>query len=236
LPASSVDLALSIIRDRYPDFGPTLACEKLRERHGISLAKETVRKLMTEAGLSIPRKQCPPSIYQPRNRRSYVGELIQIDGSDHCWFEDRAPTCTLLVYINECAASVSRTCLLDITDQMHSHDCVATFIRFSIAHCLQQIGELRAAAPVAVPADAGASNALLDATDCLACHAMDREIVGLAYDDVAVRYQGDAQAAGTLEASLRNGSVDKRCDVSMPPFPGLEPEEIRTLLELVLKQ
>ncbi|MET0963465.1 MAG: ISNCY family transposase [Noviherbaspirillum sp.] len=95
------DIALAIIRDRYPDFGPTLASEKLRERHGIALAKETVRTLMTDAGLWIPRKQRPPSIYQPRNRRSCVGELIQIDGSDHRWFEDRAPACTLLVYIDD---------------------------------------------------------------------------------------------------------------------------------------
>ncbi|RYE73479.1 MAG: ISNCY family transposase [Oxalobacteraceae bacterium] len=95
------DIALAIIRDRYPDFGPTLACEKLRERHGIALAKETVRTLMTDAGLWIPRKQRPASIYQPRNRRSCVGELIQIDGSDHRWFEDRAPACTLLVYIDD---------------------------------------------------------------------------------------------------------------------------------------
>jgi hypothetical protein len=106
------DVALSIIRDRYPDFGPTLACEKLRERHGISLAKETVRKLMTEAGLWIPRKQRPPSIYQPRNRRSCVGELIQIDGSDHRWFEDRAPACTLLVYIDD---ATSRLMVLHFT-------------------------------------------------------------------------------------------------------------------------
>ncbi|MFC7518676.1 ISNCY family transposase [Herbaspirillum sp. GCM10030257] len=95
------DLALSIIRERYPDFGPTLACEKLRERHGIVIGKETVRKLMTEAGLWIPRKLRSPSIYQPRNRRHCVGELIQIDGSDHRWFEDRAPACTLLVYIDD---------------------------------------------------------------------------------------------------------------------------------------
>jgi hypothetical protein len=101
LPASAVDLALSIIRDRYPDFGPTLACEKLRKRHGITLAKVTFRKLMTESGLWIPRKQRPPSIYQPRNLRSCVGELIQIDGSDHRWSEDRAPACTLLVYIDD---------------------------------------------------------------------------------------------------------------------------------------
>src|SRR5258705_8243504 len=93
--------ALSIIRERYADFGPTLACEKLRECHGIRLAKETVRHLMTEAGVWMPRKQRPPKIHQPRARRACLGELIQIDGSDHRWFEDRAPACTLLVYVDD---------------------------------------------------------------------------------------------------------------------------------------
>jgi transposase len=93
--------ALILIRDRYADFGPTLACEKLRESHGLTLSKETVRHLMTDAGLWIPRKQRPPKIHQPRNRRSCLGELIQIDGSDHRWFEDRAPACTLLVFIDD---------------------------------------------------------------------------------------------------------------------------------------
>ncbi|MDB5770476.1 MAG: family transposase [Burkholderia sp.] len=63
LPPGLADIALTIIRERYSDFGPTLASEKLREHHGVTLAKETVRKLMTEAGLWIPRKQRPPSIY-----------------------------------------------------------------------------------------------------------------------------------------------------------------------------
>lgn len=94
-------LALTIIRDRYADFGPTLACEKLREVHGIALAKETVRQLMMDAGLWIPRKLRSPTVYQPRNRRHCIGELIQIDGSDHAWFEDRAPACTLLVFIDD---------------------------------------------------------------------------------------------------------------------------------------
>jgi transposase len=93
--------ALTIIRERYADFGPTLACEKLAECHGIQLAKETVRKLMTSAGLWIPRRQRPPKVYQPRARRACVGELIQIDGSDHHWFEDRAPAGTLLVYVDD---------------------------------------------------------------------------------------------------------------------------------------
>ena len=95
------DRARSIIRDRYADFGPTLACEKLYECHGIRLAKETVRRLMMDAGLWVPRRQRPPKIYQPRARRACLGELIQIDGSDHRWFEERAPACTLLVYVDD---------------------------------------------------------------------------------------------------------------------------------------
>jgi hypothetical protein len=92
--------AVAIIKERYADFGPTLACEKLRECHNLKLAKETVRRLMIDARLWTPRRQRPP-IHQPRNRRSCLGELIQIDGSDHRWFEDRAPACTLLVFIDD---------------------------------------------------------------------------------------------------------------------------------------
>ncbi|TDG21740.1 hypothetical protein EYW47_20460 [Paraburkholderia silviterrae] len=43
--------AMALVRERYPDFGPTLACEKLRECHGIRQAKEMVRKFVTNAGL-----------------------------------------------------------------------------------------------------------------------------------------------------------------------------------------
>ncbi|XQM39337.1 Integrase catalytic domain-containing protein (plasmid) [Cupriavidus sp. H19C3] len=90
-----------LIRDSYADFGPTLAAEKLRERHGIDLAKETVRRIMIDAGFWVPRRQRPPKVHQPRNRRACLGELVQIDGSDHAWFEERAPACTLLVYVDD---------------------------------------------------------------------------------------------------------------------------------------
>ncbi|WP_244138444.1 ISNCY family transposase [Burkholderia stabilis] len=101
LPEDLAHRALSLIRERYTDFGPTLACEKLWECHGLQLSKETVRKLMTDAGLWIPRRQRPPKVYQPRARRAYLGELVQIDGSDHQWFEERAPACTLLMYVDD---------------------------------------------------------------------------------------------------------------------------------------
>ena len=101
LPVDVRARAMALVRERYTDFGPTLACEKLRECHGVLLAKETVRRWMREAGLWIPRKQRPPKLHQPRNRRACLGEQVQIDGSDHRWFEDRAPACTLLVYVDD---------------------------------------------------------------------------------------------------------------------------------------
>ncbi|MFT4270623.1 MAG: ISNCY family transposase [Pantoea sp.] len=101
LPEGLAEHAIQIIRERYADFGPTLACEKLAELHGVVLSKETVRKLMMRAGLWIPRRQRAPKIQQPRCRRACVGELIQIDGCDHRWFEDRGPACTLLVYVDD---------------------------------------------------------------------------------------------------------------------------------------
>ncbi len=95
------EYVIEVIREHYPDFGPTLACEKLSEKHDIDLAVETVRQWMLAAELWIPRKQRRQPVHQPRYRRDCLGELIQIDGSEHGWFEDRGPKCTLLVYIDD---------------------------------------------------------------------------------------------------------------------------------------
>ena len=92
---------LAILREWYWDFGPTLAAEKLREVHGITLGRETLRLLMIEAGLWVDRKQRRKRVYQPRSRRECVGELLQVDGCEHWWFEDRGPQCTLLVFIDD---------------------------------------------------------------------------------------------------------------------------------------
>src|SRR5215472_2156425 len=91
---------LTIIRQWYWDFGPTLAAEKLREDHGVALGRETLRQWMIEAGLWRDRKQ-RKRIHQPRPRRDCVGELVQVDGSEHWWFEDRGPQCTLLVFVDD---------------------------------------------------------------------------------------------------------------------------------------
>lgn len=63
------DQVIKLLRSTYADFGPTLAAEKLRTKHGIDLAKETVRQLQIAVGLWIPRKLRPPKVQQPRVRR-----------------------------------------------------------------------------------------------------------------------------------------------------------------------
>jgi Winged helix-turn helix len=93
--------ALALIRERYWDFGPTLVAEKLHEVHGITLGRETLRLWMIEAELWLDRKQRRKRVHQPRSRRDCVGELVQIDGCEHWWFEDRGPQCTLLVFIDD---------------------------------------------------------------------------------------------------------------------------------------
>jgi transposase len=101
LPASVREAALAVVRERYADFGPTLAAEKLAERHDIRLSRETLRQWMAAAGLWVPRKARRGSVHQPRHRRDRPGELVQIDGCQHHWFEDRGPPCTLLVFVDD---------------------------------------------------------------------------------------------------------------------------------------
>lgn len=100
-PPALVAQVVELIKTHYADFGPTLACEKLQERHAIVLSVETVRQVMLEAGLWRARRGAGLRTHPMRERRARRGELIQIDGSPHDWFEGRAPACTLLVFIDD---------------------------------------------------------------------------------------------------------------------------------------
>jgi len=91
----------ALLVDRYPDFGPTLAQEKLAERHQIEVSVETIRQLQVELGLWRPKRRKAARAHQLRERRGRFGELIQIDGSPHDWFEGRGPRCTLIVFIDD---------------------------------------------------------------------------------------------------------------------------------------
>jgi len=101
LEPATIQQAVDLIYEHYRDFGPTLAHEKLTEVHGLKLSDESVRRLMIAEGLWKPKKAKQPSAHPMRERRACFGELVQIDGSDHAWFEERGPKCTLLVYIDD---------------------------------------------------------------------------------------------------------------------------------------
>ncbi len=92
---------LDLLTEKYEGFGPTLAHEKLTEVHGIAISRESVRQLMIEEGMWKPKRAKKPPVHQMRERRACLGELVQIDGSDHAWFEERGPKCTLLVYMDD---------------------------------------------------------------------------------------------------------------------------------------
>ena len=91
----------ALLVERYPDFGPTLAQEKLHELHQIEVSVETVRQLQVELGLWRPKRRQAARVFHLRERRGRFGELIQIDGSPHDWFEGRGPRCTLIVFIDD---------------------------------------------------------------------------------------------------------------------------------------
>ena len=97
---------ITIIASQYEDFGPTLANEMLAERHNIHVSAETVRQLMTERGIWRAKARRGANAHPMRERRSKRGELIQIDGSPHVWFEDRGPKCTLIVFIDDATSEL----------------------------------------------------------------------------------------------------------------------------------
>lgn len=106
--------ALTLVRERYADFGPTFAHQKLTEQHGLACSVETLRGWMTAAGLWVPRARRLRRSQPPRPRRACLGELVQIDGSAHAWFEDRGPVCTLLVYVDDATSRLMELAFAEV--------------------------------------------------------------------------------------------------------------------------
>jgi transposase len=89
------------LRERYADFGPTFAAEKLKQHEGIDVSAETVRQIQIRLDQWRPKTRRSKQIFQVRERRARFGELIQIDGSVHDWLEGRGPRMTLIVFIDD---------------------------------------------------------------------------------------------------------------------------------------
>ena len=94
------DKALRIFKTKYPDFGPTLASEKLFERDKIKVNDETLRLWLINEGIPYKKRKKRPH-RQWRQRRHYFGEMIQMDGSDHDWLEGRGPKLIFMGYIDD---------------------------------------------------------------------------------------------------------------------------------------
>jgi hypothetical protein len=106
MDAGIAQQALDLIKERYEDFGPTLAHEKLVEVHGMEISRESVRKIMIAEDIWKLRRVHRRSEHPMRERRACLGELVQIDGSEHAWFEGRGPMCTLLVFIDDASGKL----------------------------------------------------------------------------------------------------------------------------------
>lgn len=91
---------ITLYKSIYDDFGPTFASEKLFERNKIKISRETLRIWLKEEGIPyVTRKTRPHREW--RERKHYYGQMVQMDGSHHDWFEGRGPRCVLMGYIDD---------------------------------------------------------------------------------------------------------------------------------------
>lgn len=105
IAASIKGQVLTLYDTQYGDFGPTWAVEKLAERDGLTLSAETLRGWLLPQGVThFRRRQRPHRAW--RARKAHVGELVQLDGSHHDWFEGRGPAGVLLAYIDDASSRV----------------------------------------------------------------------------------------------------------------------------------
>lgn len=113
-----LEQTLSALHDPLWDgFGPTFARDKLEELCGLTLSSQTIRRWMTRTGLWEVRNKGVRH-RQWRERRACVGMLVQLDGSDHDWFEGRGPRCVLLVYIDDATSKILYAEFVNVEDTL----------------------------------------------------------------------------------------------------------------------
>lgn len=124
-------MALSALHDPLWDgFGPTFAQQKLEDRYGIVLSNETLRKLMIMAGIWKSRRHRAKHRAW-RERRSCLGELVQLDGSPHDWFEGRGPECVLLIFIDDATSRILYGEFIPVESTLHLMRTAKVYLRQS---------------------------------------------------------------------------------------------------------
>jgi len=105
IPEAVKHKAVELCRERYQEFGPTLASEKLLEKNRIKVSVETLRTWLLEAGLAYRKRKKRPH-RQWRERKSCRGAMVQLDGSHHDWFEGRGPKSVLMAFVDDATGEV----------------------------------------------------------------------------------------------------------------------------------
>jgi hypothetical protein len=130
LPVALTDEAISIVKQHFCDFGPTLANEHLLDDYEIRVSTNTLRELMIGAGLYNP-KAYKPKHRNWRERRACVGMLVQLDGSEHDWFEGRGPKCALLVFIDDATSRILYARFITVEDTVNLMRCTKDYLRIN---------------------------------------------------------------------------------------------------------
>ncbi len=108
IPEKTIESIAWIIKERYNDFGPTLAKEKLKEIHHINIGLETLRQLMIIRGLWKPKpRRNSKKRHVWRVRKEYFGQMEQFDGCYHKWFEKRNDECCLLLSVDDAKGEIT---------------------------------------------------------------------------------------------------------------------------------
>jgi transposase len=247
--------AMDLIRLNYPDFGPTLAAEKLRERHNLNFSVETVRRAMIGAGIWKAKRGNDAVSHPIRERRASFGEMIQIDGSPHDWFEGRdnqpGTLTTLLVFIDDATGRltdlrfVAHETTLDYMRVLYEH--IQTFgapvSLYSDKHSIFRIN--------AKGADMGAETQFSRAArelgiECIHAHSpqakgrveranqtlQDRLVKEMRLNGINNSEQANAWVSGYIKDFNRRFAVNPRSDVDAhSPFLGTA-EELTDILSI----
>ena len=122
-----MEQSVQIVREKYWDFGPTFANEYLRNKHGIVISTNTLRKGMIEGELwKARRRKVKHRSFRPR--RACRGEMIQLDGSIHDWFEKRGPRCVLLTYVDDATSRIEYAQFVDAETTLNLMKCTKKYL------------------------------------------------------------------------------------------------------------
>lgn len=129
LPSDVKNIALQLLRTTYHKFGPTLAHEKLTEKHQLKLSVEALRSLMIKEKLWKAKSRKEVAHHQLRTRRPCFGELVQIDGSPHDWFEGRGEKCCLLVFVDDATSKLVQLRFTPLESTQSYFDATESYIK-----------------------------------------------------------------------------------------------------------